>query len=297
VQAAASVATERGARPVRSQGFWARSWRRFARNRGALLALGLLLVLHAAVSIGPVLITTSPNAVNLMARFAPPDHGHPLGTDEMGRDLLARLLHGGRLSLGIGLSAMIGAILIGTIFGSVSGFLGGAVDAVIMRVTDAMLSFPLFFFLLTVLALIGSTISNVVIVIAATSWMGVARIVRSEVLRMREFQFVEAARAVGNKRWRILFFHILPHTLPLVIVAATLGVANAILTESGLSYLGLGVKPPDPSWGNMLSSARSYTWNAPHLVLYPGFCIFVTVLLFNSMGDGLRDALDPTSTE
>jgi peptide/nickel transport system permease protein len=214
----------------------------------------------------------------------------------MGRDLLARLLYGGRVSLGIGLSAMLGAIMLGTFLGAVAGFWGGALDAVIMRVTDAMLSFPLFFFLLTVLSLIGSSIPNLIIVIALTSWMNVARLVRAEVLKVKVQQFVEAARAVGNTNWRILLRHILPHTVPSIIVAATLGVANAILTESALSYLGLGVKPPDPSWGNMLSSARSYIWNASHLVLYPGLAIFGTVLLFNAMGDGLRDALDPTAS-
>lgn len=280
---------------VPAQGFWRRSWCRFRRNRLALVAFGLLLALHLAVAFAPVLAPSPPNSVNLIARFAPPSAQHPLGTDEMGRDLLARLLYGGRVSLGIGLASMVGAITLGTILGSVAGYWGGALEAVIMRFTDAMLSFPLFFFLLTILALIGSTITNVIIVIALTSWMNVARLVRAEVLKVKELQFVEAARSVGNSDWRILRRHILPHTVPSVIVAATLGVANAILTESGLSYLGLGVKPPDPSWGNMLSSARSYIWGASHLILYPGFCIFSTVMLFNAMGDGLRDALDPTS--
>lgn len=279
------------------RGFWSRSWKRFARNRLALAALAVLILLHVAVILAPVLSPSSPNTVSLVARFAPPSDTHPLGTDEMGRDLLARLLYGGRISLGIGFAAMLGAMILGTALGAISGYWGGAIDAIIMRITDAMLSFPLFFFLLTVLALIGSSITNVILVIALTSWMNVARIVRSEVLKVKTLQFVEAARAIGSRSWRILFRHVLPHTIPSVIVAATLGVANAILTESALSYLGLGVKPPDPSWGNMLSTARSYIWNAPHLVLYPGLAIFVTVLLYNALGDGLRDALDPTAAD
>lgn len=288
-EAIAQAAVERG--------FWSRSWRRFCRNRLALAALIVLVVLHLAALLAPLLAPAAPDTVSLMSRFGPPSATHPLGTDEVGRDLLARLLYGGRISLGIGFAAMLGAMTLGTALGAISGYWGGAADAVIMRITDAMLSFPLFFFLLTVLALIGSNIVNVILVIAFTSWMNVARIVRSEVLRVKTLQFVEAARALGNRAWRILLRHVLPHTIPSVIVASTLGVANAILTESALSYLGLGVKPPDPSWGNMLSTARSYVWNAPHLVLYPGLAIFATVLLYNALGDGLRDALDPTSQE
>lgn len=273
-----------------------RALRRFLRNRMAVAALVVLILLHAAVAAAPLLTPHSPEALNLLKRLRPPSADHLLGTDEMGRDILARLLYGGRVSLGIGLAAMGGAVALGTMLGSAAGFRGGWVDAIIMRITDAMMSFPLFFFLLTVLALLGSSIANIVAVIALTSWMNVARIVRAEVLRIKQMQFVEAARALGSSPLRVLFRHVLPHCLSSVVVSATLGVGSAILTESALSYLGLGVTPPAPSWGNMLNSGRSHIWTAPHLVLFPGAMIFITVLAYNALGDGLRDALDPASS-
>jgi len=285
--------TAKGEVAPRSESNWARAWRRFRRNRLALFSLIALLAMHVAVIFLPSFLKHDPNTISLFDRFLPPGaKGHILGTDEMGRDVLARLVYGGRVSLGIGFSAMLGSIIIGTICGAVAGFWGGWVDVVIMRITDAMLSFPVFFILLTLLTILGTSIQMIVLVIALTSWMNVARIVRGEVLRAKSSQYVEAAIAVGNSNLAILARHILPQCIPSIIVAATLGVAYSILTESSLSYLGLGVKPPTPSWGNMLSSARSYIWSAPHLVMYPGLLIFVTVLLYNALGDGLRDALD-----
>lgn len=281
------------ARTSREESYWGRARRRFARNKLAMVSLVVLLVMHGAVIILPYFLRYDPDTINLFGRFLRPGaNGHLLGTDEMGRDVFARLVYGGRVSLGIGLSAMLGSVVIGTILGALAGFWGGWVDTVIMRITDAMLSFPVFFILLTLLTILGTSIKMIVLVIALTSWMNVARIVRGEVLRAKTSQYVEAAIALGNSGWAVLFRHILPQSISSIIVAATLGVAYSILTESSLSYLGLGVKPPTASWGNMLSGARSYIWSAPHLVWYPGLLIFITVLLYNALGDGLRDALD-----
>jgi peptide/nickel transport system permease protein len=217
---------------------------------------------------------------------------HPLGTDENGRDVLSRLMYGGRVSLGVGFASVLAAMTIGIALGGVAGYFGGTIDALIMRVADGMLSIPLFFFMLTALALFGSTLPNLVAAIALTGWMAVARVVRGEVLSCKTLEYyVEAAHALGANHPRILCRHILPQALPSVIVAATLGIAYAILTESALSYLGLGVRPPTPSWGTMLSGARSYLWTAPHLAMFPGLLILLTVLAYNSLGDGLRDAL------
>jgi peptide/nickel transport system permease protein len=191
---------------------------------------------------------------------------------------------------------MAGAMVIGSLLGALAGFLGGWADTVIGRLIDGMLSIPLFFFLLTTLALFGSTLPNLVLVIALTSWMQVARIVRGEITANRELQYVEAATALGASRMRILFRHVLPQSTPSIIVAATLGVAHAIITESALSYLGFGVRPPTPSWGNMLADARAFIWEAPHLTVYPGALIFLSVLAFNAAGDALRDATDPRSS-
>jgi peptide/nickel transport system permease protein len=268
-----------------------RCWARFRKNRLALASLGLLLLIHGMALLAPLAAPFKPEQINLMQRFAPMSTEHPLGTDENGRDVLSRLMYGGRVSLGVGFVSVLAAMSIGTTLGGLAGYFGGIVDAVIMRLADGMLSIPLFFFMLTALALFGATIPNLILAIALTSWMAVARVVRGEVLSCKSFEYVEAAHAIGAHHGRILCHHILPQTLPAVIVAATLGVAYAILTELALSYLGLGVRPPTPSWGNMLSSARSYLWTAPHLAVSPGFLILLTVLAYNSLGDGLRDAL------
>lgn len=275
----------------------ARAWSRFLRNRLAVAALVLLVVLQLATLLAPLLSDKDPSKVNLASRFAKPSPQHVLGTDEMGRDVLARLLYGGRVSLMVGLSAMCIAMLLGTLTGALAGYGGGWLDSILMRFTDAMLSFPLFFFMLTILALIGSELYKIVLVIAAASWMTVARVVRAEALRTRSLDFVVAARAIGGSDTHIILRHVIPQSVPSIIVAATLNVAVAILTESALSYLGLGVRPPTPSWGNMLSNATNYMWQAPWLAFYPGAAIFLVVLLYNALGDGIRDAFDPMSAE
>lgn len=275
----------------------ARTLGRFRRNRLAVGALVVLVLVHGLVGLAPWIAPHPPETVALAERFQPPGPGHWLGTDEYGRDVLTRLLYGGRVSLTVALASMAASIVIGVAVGALAGFAGGPADALLMRITDGMLALPLFFVALMALAMLGATLPNLVLVIALSSWMTVARTVRAEVLRTRELDFVLAARAVGCGRLRLLARHVVPQSIPSITVAATLGVAFAVLLESSLSFLGLGVQPPAASWGNMLSGARGYLRTVPGLAVFPGIMIFLTVLCYNWFGDGLRDAIDPTLTE
>jgi peptide/nickel transport system permease protein len=281
---------ERGGNDVRR-----RAIRAFLRNRGAVVSLVVLVVLMGTAFVAPWLSPHDPEKINIMRRLQDPSPNHWLGTDEVGRDVLSRLLYGGRISLIVGLVSATLAVLIGVGIGGIAGTFGGALDAVLMRITDGMLAIPIFFFLLVVMAIFGSGLSQIVIVISLTTWMPIARIVRGEILRIRELPYVEAAHALGARQAHVILAHILPQTIPAVIVAATLGVANAILLESALSYLGLGIQPPIPSWGNMLQGSQAYVWTKPTLALWPGLLIFIAVMAYNSLGDGIRDALDPGS--
>jgi len=266
---------------------------KFRRNGVAMTALALLVVLHVLVVLAPWIAPYGPETVQLGNRLQSPSREHWLGTDEYGRDVLTRLLHGGQVSLAVGIASMATAMVLGVAIGAVAGYAGGVADGVLMRITDGMLAVPLFFIALMALATLGATVTNLVAVIALSSWMTVARAVRAEVLRTRELEFVLAARAIGCGRLRILLRHVVPQSLPSITVAATIGVALAVLLETALSFLGLGVQPPAASWGNMLSSARGYLRTAPGLAVLPGVLIFVTVLCYNWFGDGLRDAIDP----
>jgi len=257
---------------------------------GALIVLAVVALLAVA---GPALWTIAPEATDPIHGLAGPSSAHPLGTDELGRDMLSRLLHGSRVTLLVGLAAMLAAILIGVIVGAVAGFKGGWIDGTLMRFTDAMLAVPAFFFILVVITVLGPGVATLIMVIGALSWMPVARVVYGETLRWKTAEFVVAAVSLGVSGPRLLLRHILPQVVPSLIVSATLGVAFAILTESAVSYLGLGVQPPLPSWGNMLQRAQLYVFTAPALAIYPGLAITVVVLAFNFLGDGLRDALDP----
>jgi peptide/nickel transport system permease protein len=270
---------------------------RFRRNRLAAGALAVLAAIHLVVLLAPWIAPHSPEAVSLVKRLEAPSGAHWLGTDEYGRDVLTRLLYGGRVSLAVALASMTASILLGVAIGALAGYAGGPTDALLMRVTDGMLAVPLFFVALMALATLGATLLNLVVVIALSSWMTVARAVRAEVLRTRELEFVLAARALGCGRLRIVGRHVVPQSVPSITVAATLGVAFTVLLESSLSFLGLGVQPPAASWGNMLSGARGYLRTAPALAVVPGVLIFVTVLCYNWFGDGLRDAIDPTLAE
>lgn len=270
-----------------------RVWRSLQRNPVALASLVFLVVVHLLAFVGPLVVTTSPEEIFPFPKFTPASAEHPLGLDESGRDVLARMLHGGRVSLGVGLASVVLSVVLGCLVGAVSGYFTGWPENVLMRLTDSLMALPTFFLLLIVLAIFGGGALTLTVVIGLTSWMGVARLVRSEVLRWREREFIEAARALGAADGRIIVRHLLPQAIPSIIVATTLGVAAAILTEAAMSYLGLGIAPPNASWGNLLMNAQNYLFAAPRLAVYPGVMILLTVLAYNSLGDGLRDALDP----
>jgi peptide/nickel transport system permease protein len=272
---------------------WRRRARRFTRHRPALISLIVLLLLTAGAILAPLLATHDPDSIDLFARLASPSSAHLLGTDEIGRDILSRLLYGGRITMLVGTVAAGIAIVVGVTLGGLAGFLGGRTDSVIMRVTDGLLSIPLFFFLLVIMAVFGGGLMQIVLVVGFASWMPLARVVRGEALRTKQLNFVEAAQALGAPSLRIMLKHVVPQSVPSIIVSATLGVANAILLESSLSYLGLGIQPPTASWGNMLNGAQSYIFNRPSMAVWPGILIFVVVMACNSLGDGVRDALDP----
>ena len=272
---------------------WQDFRRRFLRNPLAA-AGGAVIAFFLLVAFFPSLFASSPpNRIDIVNILRPPSTAHPLGTDDLGRDVLARMAHGARISLSVGFVAVGLATLIGLVVGLLSGFYGGRIDAVLMRLVDMMLCFPAFFLILSVIAFIGPSIWNIMIIIGLTGWMGVARLVRAETLSLKERDFVAAARAQGAGDARIIFRHVLPNTLAPILVAATLGVAGAILTESALSFLGIGVQPPTPSWGNILPAGKDNIEYAWWLSLFPGLAILFTVLGYNLLGEGIRDAADP----
>jgi peptide/nickel transport system permease protein len=278
----------------RAPSVWLLAWRRFRRHKAGLVAL-VVLILEVLVALAaPVLIprelAIDPSPLNILQS---PSGEHWLGTDEVGRDIFARLIYASRISLSIGFLAVVVAIIVGTSVGALAGYFGGWFDNALMRVTDAILSIPALFFLIVLSVTLGPSVRTMIIVIGLLSWMELARIIRANVLSLKRREFVEAARTMGARSERIIRRHILPNTLAPIVVAATLGVGNALLTEASVSYLGLGVQPPQPSWGNMLYNAQSYFFNAPWITLYPGIMILITVLCINFVGDGLRDALDP----
>jgi peptide/nickel transport system permease protein len=288
--------------------------RRFARHRLAV-ASGVVLLLLALCSLAAPLIAAwlghDPNAVDLLGRFAAPSPAHPLGADELGRDLLLRLLYGGQVSLFVGLVGALAAALLGTVIGLVAGYAGGRTDALLMRLTDAVIALPLLPLLIVLAAVdlgkIGvpasiaqsesASLYRILLIVALVGWTTVARLVRGATLSVRERDYVRAAVALGARPLRIMLRHVLPNVVSPIIVATTLSVGYVILTESVLSFLGLGIQPPLPSWGNMLTNAQELIWQAPALAVYPGLLIFVTVIAFNFLGDGLQDALDPRAEE
>lgn len=270
---------------------------RFARvlRRNAMFILGLIIVLGVtfAAVFAPLIAPFDPNELHLDAILKAPCAEFPLGTDRLGRDVLSRLLYGGRVSLWVGFVAVGISISIGALLGLVSGYFGGLVDEIVMRFVDIMLCFPSFFLILAVVAFLEPSLFNIMVVIGLTSWMGVARLVRAETLTLREREFVSAARLAGTSTWRIMTRHILPNAMAPVTISAILGIGGAILIESGLSFLGLGVQPPQASWGNMLMDGKSVIEEAYWLSLFPGLAILITVLGYNLLGESLRDFLDP----
>lgn len=272
-----------------------RIWRRFLRHRmaviGGCVVIGLLLMALSADVISP----HDPLDLDTQRRFIPPlsDMTYLLGTDEMGRDVLSRLFHGGQISLVVGIAAMFATIVTGMAVGLIAGFYGGKVDILLMRFTDTMLCFPQVFLLLVLAAFVTPTVVSIALIIGFTSWMEVARIIRAQIQYIKEQDFVQAAHALGASESRIMFRELLPNAVAPVMVSATLNVANAVLMESYISFLGYGIQPPLASWGNMLTNAQSYFDLAPWLAILPGAMITLTVMSFNFLGDGLRDALDP----
>jgi peptide/nickel transport system permease protein len=289
---------------------WLPVGHRFVRHRAATwgaIALGALALLALAAPLIAGLLGVDPAAADLARRFQPPSTTHPLGTDELGRDVLARLLFGARVSLAVGFAAALATALLGTLIGLAAGYFGGRLDAVLMRITDGVIALPLLPLLIVLAAVdpakLGlprawadaetASLYRVIIIVALLGWTTVARLVRATALSLRERPFVLAARAQGASPGRIMRVHVLPNLASPIVVATTLSAGHVILLESVLSFLGLGIQPPTPSWGNLLANAQELVWSAPLLAVYPGLLIFVTVVAFNFVGDGLQDALDP----
>ncbi len=270
-------------------------WRRFCRNKLAVTGLVILILFVVSAIFAPLLAPHDPNRANLRMRNQPPSREHPFGTDDMGRDILSRLLYGGRISLSVGLVSVGISLTIGLVLGSLAGYFGGFVDTFIMRLADVFYSFPFLILAITISAIFGPSIYNTMIILGVLSWPGPARLLRAEFLKLKTTDFVAAATALGARPTRIMFRHILPNAFSPLLVSATLGVASSILSEAGLSFLGLGVPPPAPSWGNMLNRARPLhiLSGMPWMWIPPGLAVFVVVLSINFVGDGLRDAFDP----
>ncbi len=268
-------------------------WRTFSRNRLALVGGAVVLALFIIAGVAPWVAPWDPHHPDMRFTLDPPSGRHPLGTDQLGRDVLSRMLFGARVSLAVGFVSVGIATLIGVLLGSAAGYHGGTIDALIMRLVDLMLVFPRFFLLLAVLAFLRPSIWTIMAVIGLTGWMGVARLVRAEFLTLKEREFVVWSQSIGASEFRIIWRHILPNAMAPVLVAMTLGIPAAILTESGLSFLGLGVQPPYATWGNILNEGKDAIEIAWWLSLYPGLAILLTVLSYNLLGEGIRDALDP----
>src|SRR5437763_3155447 len=271
----------------------ARAIRRFKRRRGALLALIVIAIFVGAAVLAPMISPYDPDVQTWTAVRKAPSALHWFGTDDVGRDVLARVIYGARASLLAGVISVAIALLIGVPIGLVAGYLGGFVDALFSRITDALLACPFLILAIALAAFLGPSLGNAMIAIGISATPIFVRLTRGQVMSVKVEDYVEAARAMGNPRWRIALFHILPNIMPALLVQATLSIAAAIIAEAALSFLGMGQQPPSPSWGSMLNSAQRFLINAPWMAVWPGLAIFLTVLSFNLVGDGLRDALDP----
>lgn len=270
------------------------AWRRFAANRVALVGLALLTLITLVALFAPFVAPYDPiNDMDTGLRGCPPSREHPFGCDHLGRDLLSRVIFGARIALIAGVGATMISVVIGVVVGALAGFFGGWVDTVLSRIIDTLMSFPLIALLIVLAAVLGPSLLTTVIVIGVTVWSRYARVVRAEVLSLRERDFIVAAYASGVRNWRIIWRHLIPNVMGPVIVLASLGVGGIIILEAALSFLGLGVRPPTPSWGAILADGRAYILRYPHIAFFPGLMIVITVLAFNFVGDGLRDALDP----
>jgi len=268
--------------------------RRFLRHKLALTGFFIIGILVMLTLLAGVISKYDPSIAVIQDRFIPPfSPGHLLGTDDVGRDVWTRILYGGRISLMIGFIAAITGGVIGALLGSASGYFGGWFDSLMMRICEIFFSIPTLPILITLSKYFGGNPWNIILIMVIFGWAGTTRMVRGLVLQIKQYEYIEAAKAIGCSNARIILRHVFPNTLAIVLVSMTLSIGGAILTESSLSFLGLGVQPDIPTWGNMLSNAMNFMWNAPHLVIWPGLFIFLTILSFNFLGDGLRDALDP----
>nr|MCP4540368.1 ABC transporter permease [Chloroflexota bacterium] len=286
--------TDTNYQPTRSSSLWMDAWRQVRRNRFAVVGMIILGALVIVAIGAPWIAPYDPNEYDMAKGIQPPSHpDHILGSDEIGRDLLSRLIYGSRISLRVGLIVVGIAGTIGVTLGAISGYYGGIIDQIIMRVVDVVYAFPFLILAIAVVAVVGASLTNTMIVLGCVSWIGYARLVRGQVLSLREQEFVMSAEVIGASDWRIIFRHILPNCLGIVVVQATFGVAGAILAASALSYLGMGAQPPTAEWGAMLSTAKKNIRHHPFLAVAPGMAIMITVMAINFVGDALRDALDP----
>ena len=289
------VMTANGEQVVKKQNMALETWRRLKKNWSAMLGLAIILAIIFCAIFADVLYDYDTVVIkqNISNRLKAPSSEHPLGTDEVGRDVLARLVHGTRISLVIGIVVNIFALVVGGTLGSCAGFFGGKIDNIIMRIMDIFMAIPGTLLAICIMAALGSSIPNLVIALAVSAVPGYARIVRGAVMPVRDMEYIEAARCIGCDNKRIIFNHVIPNSLAPVIVQFTMHVATTILTIAGLSFLGLGIAPPTPEWGSMISSGRAYIRGNAYLTTFPGLTIMITILAFNLLGDGLRDALDP----
>ena len=265
----------------------------FKKNKLALISLIFILLVIISALFAPYISPYNPDKIDVNAILQPPNPAHLLGTDQLGRDILSRLIYGGRISIEVGFIAVSLSLFIGIFMGAYAGYYGGVIDSILMRFVDIMLTFPSFFLILAISAILKPSIINIMIIIGLTSWMGIARIIRAEFTQNREKDYVLAAKAAGAPDSYIMFFEILPNTIAPILVSATLGVAGAILIQASLAFLGIGIMPPTASWGGMLSRGKTYIMVAWWLTLFPGIAILLTVLSFNLVGEAVRNALDP----
>lgn len=279
--------------PVKGRSEWARSWARFRRYRPGVAGLIFVVFLALVAIFAPVIAPHDPNDIPRSMRGASPSSEYLLGNDSIGRDILSRLIYGTRVALTVGISAMAIALVIGVTIGTTAGYFGGWVDQVLSRIIDTLMAFPTIALLVTLSALVGGSLFTVIVVIGTTVWASYARVSRADAMSLREREYIHAARAIGVSNARIIFRHVLPNILGPIIVIASLDIGGIIILESALSFLGLGVKAPTASWGSMLADGRSLMRTYPHITIAPGLAITLTVLAFNLIGDGLRDALDP----
>ena len=295
----AAAAGDAMSRAAGAPGPWKRSMRRFRSNRLALWSLYVIAILVLTAILAPLLAPHDPVAIGdvMATRFRPPSWAHPFGTDEFGRDVLSRSLYGARVSLSVGIFAMLLSTAIGTAYGSVSGYLGGAVDGALMRIVDVWIAFPAFYLMLLLVGVFEASVPVLIGVLALTAWPATARLVRGEVLSLKEREYVQAARAMGLPAHRIILRHLIPGALSIVLVTGALSVAAMIGAEAGLSFLGLGIRPPTPSWGNMVADGKDVLASAWWIAFFPGALLTLTLIAFSLVADGLRDALDPKALD